>query len=150
MKKGYLVFVLVGVLIGWWILKLNNSKNNKLVLLSGQKTSETEIKTTNNLAGESIKTVENVGIVESWNSERGELVFVENEKSILVKIDPSKMMLFVNSLKEKGRELQVKEKSDPNWLGAFCKGDQVVVRSEGEEVVLVMNNGYRACGFKGE
>ena len=125
MKKGYLVFVLVGVGIGWWILKVNDSKNNKLVLLSGQKTSETQIKTTNNLAGENIKTVENVGIVESWNSESGELVFVENEKSNLIKIDPSKMMLFVNSLKVKGRELQVKEKSDPNWLGAFCKGDQV-------------------------
>lgn len=65
MKKGYVLFVLVGVAIGWWILKVNDSKNNKIVLLSGQKTNETEIKTTNNLAGESIETVESVGIVES-------------------------------------------------------------------------------------
>lgn len=151
MKKGYVLFVLVGVVIGWWILKVSDSKNKKLVLLSEQKTDETEIKTTNNLVGESIETVESVGIVESWDSKNGELVLIQNGKSILVKIDPSKMVLFVNSLKVKGRELQVREKSGDRWEMAFCKGDMVVIRVDEKNLpVFVINNGYRNCGFKGE
>ena len=146
-----MLFVLVGVVIGWWILKVSDSKNKKLVLLSEQKTDETEIKTTNNLVGESIETVESVGIVESWDSKNGELVLIQNGKSILVKIDPSKMVLFVNSLKVKGRELQVREKSGDRWEMAFCKGDMVVIRVDEKNLpVFVINNGYRNCGFKGE
>lgn len=61
------------------------------------------------------------------------------------------MRVMVNSLKEKGKDLVLSSREDLNWTGAFCRGDMVVLRiSLEDELVFIINNGYRRCGFKGE
>lgn len=89
-------------------------------------------------------------VVRKWESETGNLTFDNSGKVGDINIDPTKMVLMVNSLKSSGTDLVISKKEGLNWSGAFCEGDSISVRVDGEAVLYVMNNGYRRCGFKGE
>lgn len=72
-----------------------------------------------------------------------------------VKLEPAKMKIMVplkNTQKLTGMKvLNESNLGDLHWQTAFCEGDEVNIGTdENGEIIMVMNNGYRVCGFKGE
>lgn len=146
--------LLVGVGIGLgWLKSSSFKKRNEVANLSNpteeKLTNRLPVKNTVDFDNQELKTVEIVGVVESWVPENGKLKI--SSEGIIWDFevnDLTKTSMMVNSLKERGRELLIKNKDDLNWLGGFCKGDQVVVRLMEKQLILVVNNGPRSCGFK--
>jgi len=155
MKKGYVLFVLVGVVIAMLWLNWGLFDHTQDNGLRENNNSEIMAKPTAYVItnkGEQINVEEMSGIVKNWDYKNGNLSFQEDKfGEKIIEIDPSRMVLMINSLKVKGRDLMVTEKSGYRWEQAFCKGDMVVIRvDEKNQPVFVINNGYRSCGFKGE
>jgi len=153
MKWWYVLVVLVGVVLGWWILQQFGEKRSTKVGIV--KEEEIQVKTADlpnmfytDKTGKRVETVQLVGQVVKWNPEKGLLDFDSNGKRWQVVIDLSKATMLVNSIKESTKSLSVAETSDPNWRTGFCPSDEVVVKLAGKEVVFVINNGYRTCGFR--
>ncbi len=91
------------------------------------------------------------GIVDSWKSQNGRLIFHQDQTTHDIIVDPARMRVMVNSLATPGKDLVISHQEDPNWIGAFCQGDFVVLRSTLDQIpVFIINNGHRRCGFKGE
>lgn len=153
MKWWYVLILLIGVGIGWWILKNYGIKKNPSLMDNGSieevtKNLPTQITIDN--TGAKKQTVEIQGIVQKWNPGTGIIEFTSQGKSLNLNIDPKEATIFVPSLKNKEQELMVKENNGIRWETAFCNGDMIVVRLSNDKVIFVSNNGYRACGFKDE
>lgn len=90
------------------------------------------------------------GIVDSWESQSSRLIFHQDQTTHDIIVDPARMRVMVNSLATPGKDLVISNQEDPNWIGAFCQGDFVVLRSTLDQIpVFIINNGHRRCGFKG-
>lgn len=158
MKWWYVLIFLIGVSIGWWILKNYGiegiKKKTQVAVVEDASIQEVTKKLptqfTADPSGTSRQTVEVQGIVQKWNPDTGIIEFTSHGKSLNLSINPKEATIFVPSLKNKEQELVVKENSGIRWETAFCKGDMVVVRLSDSKVVFISNNGYRSCGFKGE
>lgn len=155
MKWWYFLVLLVGMILAllwlnWGIFdhskNLDNWKSNNNEI-EGKPTAFVITK-----KGENVSVKEISGVVKNWDYENAKLTFEEGEGGEkIIEIDPSKMILMINSLKVKGRDLMVTEKNGLRWEKAFCVGDMIVVRiDEDNQPVFLINNGYRSCGFKGE
>lgn len=143
---GLLILLVLGIIVFW----MRGALKTSLV--------EVEEKTGGELervvaveAGKEQELKQIMGIVDNWDAKSGKLVFMEDKVRHEVLVDPGNMRVMVNSLKEKGKDLVLSSREDLNWIGAFCRGDMVVLRISLEgEPVFIINNGYRRCGFKGE
>lgn len=143
---GLLILLVLGIIVFW----MRGALKTSLV--------EVEEKTGGELervvaveAGKEQELKQIMGIVDNWDAKSGKLVFMEDKIRHEVLVDPESMRVMVNSLKEKGKDLVLSSRKDLNWIGAFCRGDMVVLRISLEgEPVFIINNGYRRCGFKGE
>lgn len=90
------------------------------------------------------------GTVDSWEPQSGRLIFHQDQTTHDIIVDPARMRVMVNSLATPGKDLVISNQEDPNWIGAFCQGDFVVLRSTLDQIpVFIINNGHRRCGFKG-
>lgn len=155
MKWWYVVVLILGVGIGWWILKnYGMKKETPMMVIEESQIKEitkllpTQVTTDNK--GVKQQTVEVVGAVQSWFPETGIIVFVIEGKEWRLNLDPSRAIIFVPSLADKSREIMIKDTNNIHWRSAFCKGDMVVIRLANDKVIFVSNGGYRSCGFKGE
>lgn len=153
MRWWYIFVILIGMGIGWWILKNYGIKKNTPVMDIGSikevaKNLPTQFTTDNTGAKKS--TVELTGVVQKWDSNTGTIEFTSEDKNWKFNIDPKEATIFVPSLKNKEQELMVKENSGIRWETAFCEGDMVVVRLSDSKVIFISNSGYRSCGYKGE
>ncbi len=75
-------------------------------------------------------------IVDSWEPQNGHLIFHENQVKYDITVDPTQMRVMVNSLVTPGTELVISSREDPNWIGAFCQGDEGVASYEQGRLVL--------------
>jgi hypothetical protein len=146
---------MVGVGMGWWILKNYGIKNVTPITVvedSSIKEATKNLPTqfTTDSTGVKKQTVELQGVVQKWNPDTGIIEFTSQNKIWKFNIDPAQVTIFVPSLKNKVQELMVKEKSGLRWETAFCKGDMISVRLADSKVIFIDNAGYRSCGFKGE
>lgn len=143
-----MVVVIIGLGLWWYFLSRNKGAQNEI---QGQKeTIKIQEVVKNNTRDEIWETVR-------WNNQEGKLGLKNKEggeKEVV--IDPQKMAVIIpynrNNLKHNGTEAQVLDRSKAiTWQTAFCPGDEVKLGMSAEdEVILVMNLGYRYCGFKGE
>jgi hypothetical protein len=156
MKWWYVVVLIVGVGIGWWILKNYGIKKETYSGVVEESTVQKEVAKlpTIIISDNKGKKVEAVavdgGIVQKWSPETGEIEFMREGKLWKLTVDPAVATIFVPSLKNETQVLMVKEKSGLRWQTAFCKGDFVSIRLNEGRVVFIDNSGYRSCGFKGE
>lgn len=93
---------------------------------------------------------------EGWDYKNSLLILRdEYGKDEEIKLEPAKMKIMVplkNTQKLTGMKvLNESNLGDLHWQTAFCEGDEVNIGTdENGEIIMVMNNGYRVCGFKGE
>lgn len=155
MKWWYFLVLAVGMILA--LLWLNRGIFDHSKNLDNWESNNSEIKGKPTAfvitkKGEKVSVKEIPGVVKNWDYKSAKLTFKEDgvgEK--IIEIDPSQMVIMINSLKERGRDLVVTEKNGIRWQSAFCVGDMIVVRiDEDNQPVFLMNNGYRSCGFKGE
>jgi len=108
------------------------------------------VKTTNDARGNRVEAVEIVGEVKKWDPESGIMEYLADKVVSSVLIDPVEAVIFVRSFVDSSKQLIVRDRSSMRWQTAFCQGDQVAFRLDGDRVVLAVNNGYRVCGDKSE
>lgn len=159
MKRSWLliVAVIVGFVgLGYFILSKGVISNK---LGKNEAKSNTQSEKVTIKIGEVEKTVIKNEIWETvkWDNENGKLRLKnkdDKEKEIVIDLQKMKVLLpfNVNNLKHEKTAMQALDRSKTmTWQTAFCPGDEVSLGiSEEDEVVVVMNLGYRLCGFKGE
>jgi len=154
MKWRYVVVLIVGMGIGWWLLgKYGITKKNPVAeKITVQKTTDARPSqmSTVDVGGVDRQTVQITGVVQKWHADTGEIEFLQENKLSKLTVDPAKTVIIIPSRKDKNIELRVIIKEGLRWTTAFCPGDVVVFRLAGDEVVFASNGGYRLCGFKGE
>jgi len=153
MKWWYGIFVVIGVVGGWYFLSSYQTKKTGSLVEQENLAEESKglpIKLTSDSQGRERQAVELAGVVQSWDPSKAILEIKAQEKIWKFTIDPKKVTIFVPSKKNKGQILKVSESSGFRWETAFCKDDLVSVRLAEGEVILIDNGGYRSCGFKGE
>lgn len=154
MKWWYVIFLVVGVALGWWLIgKYGVKVSTKVDVVEGEKKIVEMGKglrrlTISDKEGNMVEVVQVMGRVLFWDYETGILEFKHEEKTWRVKIDVEKTTILVDSFINKNNSINVVDKNDPNWRTGFCLDDEVVLRLKGDEVVIVVNNGPRNCGFK--
>ena len=155
MKWWYVLVLVFGVGIGWWLLSSYGEKRSTPVAVVQSGTIEKEVLNLPTLVipdnkGKDVSVISIQGVVQNWSPETGEIEFMREKKLWKLSIDPSEAIIFVPSLVEKDRIFMVSERSGFRWTTAFCPGDEVDIRLNGDKVVAISNGGYRTCGFKGE
>jgi len=90
------------------------------------------------------------GTVDSWEPQSGRLIFHQDQTTHDIIVDPARMRVMVNSLATPGKDLVISNQEDPNWIGAFCQGDFVVLRSSGHRARRVCAIQPDAKTFWGE
>lgn len=153
MKWWYVFVIILGVFVGGWIWgKYGEKAATKIGVIEGSKIEKEMLNNPtmiiSNKDGVKKEVIQVLGRVRTWNYESGILEFSQDEKIWRVKIDLDNTTMYVNSLKVTGNSVSVNSIEDPNWRTGFCPDDEVVLRLDGDEVVFVINNGYRYCGFK--
>lgn len=146
--------LMVGVVIGWWILDkygIKSAKKTTPMLESSMQeivdNLPTQIMPDNK--GEKVEAVAvDGGIVERWNPDTGEIEFLREDKLWKLTVDPTQATVFVPSKTVKAGVILIADKSNPHWKSAFCKGDYVSIRMSENKVIFIDNGGYRACGFR--
>lgn len=105
---------------------------------------------------ESLLVGQRIAKTEGWDYKNSLLSLRdEHGKGEEIKLEPAKMKIMVplkNTQKLTGMKvLNESNLDDLHWQTAFCEGDEVNIGTdENGEIIMVMNNGYRVCGFKGE
>lgn len=156
MKWWYVVVLMVGVGLGWWLLDKYGVKTSTPVAVIKEGKIQTELLALPTqmyldiATGKKIETVQISGLVRSWEPDTGTLEMSVGGKIWILTIDLAKTRMIVNSLKDKSSELVITDKNSLNWSRGFCEGDEVSVFLKGQGVVFVSNNGFRKCGYKGE
>ena len=154
MKWWYGLVVLVGVLFGLMIFSKNIKNKSNLTRVNGGEISGEVVNLptimTISKEGEEKNTHQLRGIVESWSPETGLIEVKAAGKIWEFNLDPTEMMIFIPSIKNKDQMLMVSNREGMRWKTAFCEADYVDVRLEKEKVVTISSSGYRSCGFKGE
>lgn len=150
--KRWLVFILVGVGVGWGIIYLKGLSSSKVI-----KESEIEVsdQKTEVPVGQELVAVNEqlVAEVVSWDSGISELTFKLKDSGKIMKtvVDSGKMSLFIPEAQHKTDAVLPLTKGNINWETAFCPGDSLTVGYGSDGVIrLLFNTGYRMCGFKGE
>jgi len=92
-------------------------------------------------AGQEQELLQVLGIVDSWEPQTGHLIFHKDQVKYDITVNPTHMRVMVNSLVTPGTELVISSREDPNWIGAFCQGDFVVLRRSGHRA-------RRACAVQ--
>jgi len=90
------------------------------------------------------------GTVDSWEPQSGRLIFHQDQTTHDIIVDPARMRVMVNSLATPGKDLVISNQEDPNWIGAFCQGDFVVLRRSGHHARRVCAIQPDAKTFWGE
>lgn len=156
MKWWYVVVLIVGVGIGWWILKNYGIKKEISLGVVEESMVQEEVAKlpTIIISDNKGKNVEAVavdgGIVQKWSPETGEIEFIREEKLWKLTVDPTKAMITIPNISDKSKIIFISDRSSMHWKTAFCKGDFVSIRLSGNKVMAIDNGGYRSCGFKGE
>jgi len=149
--------LMVGVGIGWWILKNYGVKKEvsfggvveESIVLGEVAKLPTIIISDNK--GKKVEAVAvDGGIVQKWSPETGEIEFIREEKLWKLTVNPTEAMITIPNISDRTRIILVSDKSSLHWKTAFCKGDFVSIRLSGNKVMAIDNGGYRSCGFKGE
>jgi len=154
MKWWYGLVVLVGVVLGLMVFSKNIKNKSNLTRvneseISGEVSNLPTIMTTSK-EGKEKNTHQLRGVVESWSPENGLIEVKAVGKIWQFYLDPTKMMIFIPSIKNKDQILMVSSREGLRWETAFCETDNVDIRVENEKVVAISSSGYRSCGFKGE
>lgn len=147
--------ILMGVVVGLFLWsKFGVKSSTPVKVIEGDKIDEEIEGLSKNRyvdkSGNEVEVVEVLGTVQSWNYETGELKIYVEGKIWKLKIDLSKTKMLVNSLKTKMVELEINDVKSLNWRGGFCEEDHVTAKMKEDDVLFIINNGPRACGFKGE
>lgn len=150
MKWWYVVVLLIGIGIGWWILGISAIKKTTTVAENSALKNALPTMMVTDKSGNKVSAVEVTGVVKNWNPDNGELGVVSDNQTLDLVIDPDSMTIFTISIKNKGQELIVNSKVGLRWTTAFCEGDMVSIELSSNKVILIDNNGYRLCGYKGE
>ncbi|MFA5025393.1 MAG: hypothetical protein WC503_02730 [Candidatus Shapirobacteria bacterium] len=153
MRWWYVIVLVLGIFVGIWIwIQFGKRTSTRVSIVEGNRI---QLETLNEVSsfmtnknGKNVKVVQVLGRVRSWNPENAVLEFSQGSKIWRVVIDLTKAVMLVNSLKVAGNSFSVNDQSDPNWKGGFCPGDEVVLKLNSDEVMSIINNGYRYCGFK--
>lgn len=157
MKKIYFWALGLGVIIGISYLFLrkeinkeifvgnNNQEQTKQNVSGGQKT-EVGIK------GEGNKEIKEqiMGEVVKWDSKNGVLTAKLNNSQRELKIIPGEMVIYVPVAQKKTNQIiMINAKDNVNWETAFCDKDSLTVGYDGDKILrMVVNTGYRACGYQ--
>jgi hypothetical protein len=114
MKWWYVLVLIVGVGIGWWILK------NYGIKKSTSEVSNPSTQVTTNNKGVKVETGRISGIVQSWDYKNGALEVLVDGKTRNLTIDLTKT------------RMMVKEKNTLRWTTAFCPADTLTGGYDGE------------------
>ena len=142
MKWWYVLVIFVGVALGL-ILLSNNRKINKdnltIVDRAGMRGEVANLPTiiTTSKKGEEKNTYQLTGIVKSWSNKDGLIEVKAAGKIWQFYLDPTEMMIFIPSIKNKNQILMVSNKEGLRWETAFCETDNVDVRVENEKVMAI-------------
>lgn len=150
MKRFWLLIVVVIVGFGVWLYFLSINSETKNEIQSQKEPMKLPEVVKNKTRDEIWETLK-------WDNENGKLGLKNKEgaeKEVVVDLEKMVVMIpyNINNLKHDRTEIQVLDRSKTiTWQTAFCPGDEVKLGMSAEdEVILVMNRGYRYCGFKGE
>jgi hypothetical protein len=117
MKWWYVLVLLAGVGIGWWLVSMNQVKKTVPAVNSPGD------KLTYEVGGNKIQLTEVTGIVQKWHPETGAVEFLRGNKLETLTVDPAQTVIFIPSLLIKNKVLKVTTKTGPRWQTAFCTGD---------------------------
>ena len=127
MKWWYVVVLLAGAGVGWWML---GKYQTKKIIAPATVTSRIEretgplpSQTTSDLAGSKVATVELTGIVQKWHPDTGLVEFLREGKLLNLTVDPAGTVIFVPSRKVKDKEIKIVAKGNIQWQTAFRRGD---------------------------
>jgi len=101
-------------------------------------------------AGQEQELLQALGIVDSWEPQTGHLIFHKDQVKYDITVDSARMRVMVNSLATTCKDLVISHQEDPNWIGAFCQGDFVVLRRSGHHARRVCAIQPDAKTFWGE
>ncbi|MFA5026212.1 MAG: hypothetical protein WC503_06935 [Candidatus Shapirobacteria bacterium] len=156
MKLWYVLVLVLGVGIGFWLLNNFGVKTSKKMTVVEENNIKNETKelpegTIIDNKGVKVETKDFVGIVRNWSPETG-IIEIDNDNKIWkFTINPSETIIFVPNLKDKSRAILITDTENIHWNSAFCLGDYpVTFQIDDDRVVSVNNGGFRPCGFKGE
>ena len=146
MKWWYVLVLLAGVGIGWWIL--GKYQVNKTVVAPAVNSPAEKV--TYDANWKEVPAVEVDGIVQKWHPDTGVVEFLRDNKPETLTVDPAWTVIFIPSKMIKDKVLRVVSKTGPRWQTAFCPGDFIDFRLAGDKIVMATSSGYRSCGFRGQ
>ena len=146
MKWWYVLVLLAGVGIGWWVVGRYRTKNTTLPVAVNSPGDKMNYE----VGGKEVQLTEVTGIVQKWYPETGEVEFMWENKLETLTVDPAQTVIFIPSLLVKDRMLKVTARTGLRWRTAFCPGDFIAFGLSGDKIVMATSSGYRTCGFKDE
>jgi hypothetical protein len=152
MKWWYVLVLIVGIVIGWWVIevykvtKVPVNKDGDI----GDMGRGLPTQMVSDVDGKKVSSVQITGIVKSWDPNTGMVQYVKDNKLLELTINPAQTTVYVPSIKNKKQILIAKDRNSLRWRTAFCGGDFVSFFLAGDKVVMASNNGYRSCGYQGE
>jgi len=124
------LFILLVSAIVVFLLKTNNQSH---VVKQNKEPVDTIVAVE---GGKKQELIQVFGTVDSWEPQSGRLIFHQDQTTHDIIVDPARMRVMVNSLATPGKDLVISNQEDPNWIGAFCPGDEMLPSYEQGRLVL--------------